>query len=84
MISLPQLPAAMKLSVLFGAKDRVIQPAWHIDHLRDLHPAPAVEVLEGVGHLPHHVAPETARKMLHALVRETAIEPTAARALRVA
>jgi pimeloyl-ACP methyl ester carboxylesterase len=81
---LPDLPAQMELSVLFGTKDRVIQPQWHIGYLQLKHPAVTVELLDGVGHLPHHVAPELARQMLDDLAQKTSGGPTDVRQLQVA
>ncbi|ARO27641.1 alpha/beta hydrolase family protein (plasmid) [Rhizobium sp. TAL182] len=67
---LPKLPSNLPLHVLFGSEDRIVQPAWHIDGLRQKHPRPMIRVIEGVGHLPHHVVPAVARQMLSDLVRE--------------
>lgn len=69
---LPNLPGDLPLHVLFGAEDRILQPAWHIDGLRQKHPGPIVRLIEGVGHLPHHVAPGVVRQMLSSLAREQA------------
>jgi len=81
---LPDLPVQMELSVLFGTKDRVIQPQWHIGYLQLKHPAVTVELLDGVGHLPHHVAPELARQMLDDLAQKTSGGPKDVRQLQVA
>ncbi|RUM23948.1 alpha/beta hydrolase [Rhizobium vallis] len=69
---LPNLSGDLPLHVLFGTDDRIIQPSWHIDWLRQKHPCPIVRLIEGVGHLPHHVAPGVARQMLSSLAREQA------------
>jgi pimeloyl-ACP methyl ester carboxylesterase len=71
MQDLPDLPAEIPLSVLFGARDSVIQAPWHIEFLRRRHPSPLVELLPGVGHLPHHVAPELAVQMLRDLAERS-------------
>ncbi|GAA3108166.1 alpha/beta hydrolase [Rhizobium viscosum] len=61
---LASLPAGLPVSVLFGREDRIIEPGWHLDWLHERHPALAVELLDGVGHMPHHVAPDLAVEML--------------------
>ncbi|MCW1409026.1 alpha/beta hydrolase [Rhizobium sp. 1AS11] len=71
---LPDLPGDLPLHVLFGMADRVISPNWHIDWLCRKHPAPIISLLEGVGHLPHHVVPGVARRMLGDLVEASAQE----------
>jgi pimeloyl-ACP methyl ester carboxylesterase len=71
MQDLPDLPADIPLSILFGEQDRVIQPRWHLDYLRQRHPSPTVELLPDVGHLPHHIAPDLARRMLVNLAQAT-------------
>ncbi|WP_246709603.1 alpha/beta fold hydrolase [Rhizobium laguerreae] len=69
---LPDLRGDLPLHVLFGMADRVISPNWHIDWLCRKHPGPVVRLLEGVGHLPHHVVPGVAREMLCDLVEASA------------
>jgi pimeloyl-ACP methyl ester carboxylesterase len=64
MQGLERLPADLPVSVLFGSGDRIIEPAWHLGWLRDRQPAARIELLEGVGHMPHHAAPELALRML--------------------
>ncbi|WSH66227.1 alpha/beta hydrolase [Rhizobium ruizarguesonis] len=68
---LASLPAGLRVSVLSGRDDRIIEPGWHLDWLYDRHPAPTVELLDGVGHMPHHAAPDLARKMLDDLALPT-------------
>ncbi|OWW05410.1 esterase [Rhizobium sp. R72] len=65
---LPDLPGDLPIHVLFGSHDRIIQPAWHLEWLSRKHPEVIVGLLEGVGHLPHHVAPGLTRRMLSNLV----------------
>ncbi|MGY5812254.1 alpha/beta fold hydrolase [Rhizobium sp. LEGMi198b] len=65
---LPSLPPHLIIHVLFGLSDAIIHPALHIDWLRRKHPAAFIKVLDGVGHLPHHVAPDEARNMLANLI----------------
>ncbi|MBB3590790.1 pimeloyl-ACP methyl ester carboxylesterase [Rhizobium sp. BK529] len=61
---LENLPADLPLSILFGREDRVIEPRWHLDWLRERHPAAKIELLDGVGHMPHHVSRDLALTML--------------------
>jgi pimeloyl-ACP methyl ester carboxylesterase len=84
MKDLPDLPPDIPLSVLFGAQDRVIQAPWHIEFLRRRHPSPRVELLPGVGHLPHHVAPELAVQMLRDLAEQSESHQTEEQRLYVA
>lgn len=67
---LASLPADLPISILFGLEDRIIEPDWHIDWLRNRHAGLTIELLEGVGHMPHHVAPGLVGKMLAALAGE--------------
>ncbi len=46
------------VAAVYGATDLVAEPAWHVPHMRALLPQTAVTVLDGVGHAPHHAAPE--------------------------
>lgn len=64
MAPLTSLPADLPVSVLFGREDRIIEPGWHLGWLHERHPALSVELLDGVGHMPHHVAPDIALGML--------------------
>ncbi|WP_432444090.1 alpha/beta fold hydrolase [Rhizobium tropici] len=68
MQSLTTLPADLPISVLFGLADKIIDPAWHLEWIRGKHPAPTIKLLNGVGHMPHHIAPDFARTMLSDLV----------------
>jgi pimeloyl-ACP methyl ester carboxylesterase len=68
---LGRLPADLPVSVLFGREDRIIDPVWHLDWLHERHPAVRVELLDGVGHMPHHVAPDLAVTMLGELAGKT-------------
>ncbi len=65
------LPADLPVSVLFGREDRIIDPGWHLDWLHERHPALTVELLDGVGHMPHHVAPDLAVAMVGDLLKKT-------------
>lgn len=65
---LTMLPADLPISVLFGLADRIIDPAWHLEWIRRKHPAPIIKLLNDVGHMPHHIAPDIARTMLSGLV----------------
>ncbi|MEF0941351.1 alpha/beta fold hydrolase [Rhizobium sp. BR 362] len=76
MALLPNLPADMPIHVLFGSEDHIVDPAVHIDWLRQRHPAIVVKLLDGVGHLPHHVAPSVAQRMLSDLARTRALQIT--------
>jgi pimeloyl-ACP methyl ester carboxylesterase len=68
MAILPKLAPDIAVSVLFGSGDRIVEPARHIKWLRQKHPSPVVTVLDGVGHMPHHVAPAVALRMLAEIV----------------
>ena len=71
MLPLESLPADLPLSVLFGREDRIIEPRWHLDWLQARHSAARIELLDGVGHMPHHVAPDLALQMLGDLAGKT-------------
>lgn len=81
---LPDLPGDLPLHVLFGMADRVISPNWHIDWLCRKHPGPILRLLEGVGHLPHHVVPGVARRMLCDVVEAFNQETELPRVTRIA
>ncbi|MBB3656694.1 pimeloyl-ACP methyl ester carboxylesterase [Rhizobium sp. BK650] len=68
---LESLPADLPLSILFGREDRVIEPLWHLDWLQERHPSAKIELLDGVGHMPHHVARDLALAMLGDLAGKT-------------
>lgn len=68
---LRSLPAELPVSVLFGREDRIIGPRWHLDWLHERHPAAKVELLDGIGHMPHHVASDLAVTMLGDLAGKT-------------
>ena len=76
---LRSLPAELPVSVLFGREDRIIGPRWHLDWLHERHPAARVELLDGIGHMPHHVASDLAVTMLGDLAGKVA--PVSALAL---
>lgn len=73
MALLPGLPEQVPIHVLFGSQDLIIDPNVHIDWLRQRHPRLLVKRLEGVGHMPHHVAPAVTLQMLSAIIE--AVEP---------
>lgn len=64
MAPLTSLPADLPVSVLFGREDRIIEPGWHLGWLQERHPALSVELIDGVGHMPHHAVPDIALGML--------------------
>ena len=57
-----------RISVVFGTQDRVALPDWHLDWLGSLRASIDVEMIEGVGHAPHHARPEAVRACLQALL----------------
>ncbi|TWB07795.1 pimeloyl-ACP methyl ester carboxylesterase [Rhizobium sp. ERR 1071] len=67
MAHLPNLSRDIKLRVLFGAQDQIVEPQWHLDWIRRKHPSPGVKVLDGVGHLPHHTARDVTLEILNEL-----------------
>lgn len=71
MQALENLPADLPVSVLFGREDRIIDPGWHLGWFHERHLALSVELLDGVGHMPHHVAPDLALTMLGDLADKT-------------
>jgi pimeloyl-ACP methyl ester carboxylesterase len=58
------IDANIPISVVFGTRDRVINPRWHCDWIRSKHPCVEIRMLDGVGHMPHHAYPETCRQLL--------------------
>lgn len=68
MADLPNLSPAIKLRVLFGAQDQIVEPQWHLEWIRRKHPSPVVKILDGVGHLPHHIARDVTLEILDELL----------------
>lgn len=60
------------LIALTGDADNVILTKLHTPPLVDKVPDAELEVLNGVGHMPHHVAPDTVLAAIDQLVRERA------------
>ncbi len=58
------------LIALTGDQDHVIFTHLHTPPLVDKVPDAELEVLEGVGHMPHHVAPDTVLAAINELVRQ--------------
>jgi pimeloyl-ACP methyl ester carboxylesterase len=58
------------LVALTGDSDRVIYTDLHTPPLVGKVPGARLEVLNGVGHMPHHVAPDTVLAAINDLVRE--------------
>ncbi|MBX5067373.1 alpha/beta fold hydrolase [Rhizobium lentis] len=75
MALLPGLPEQVPIHVLFGSQDLIVDPNLHIDWLRQKHPRLLVKRLEGVGHMPHHVAPAVALRMLNDIIEERSSLP---------
>lgn len=63
--ALPALP--IPLAVVHGAEDRTAEPDWHLPWLQSLAPQATVDILEGVGHAPHHADPDRMRAALDGL-----------------
>lgn len=55
------------IQVLYGDADTVVDPDWHLDWLAKRLPQTEIRRLNGIGHNPHHAAPEVARSMLRAV-----------------
>lgn len=51
------------VAILVGDGDRVVSPSIHAMHLAQVLPNARIEVLRGVGHLPHEASPESFRKL---------------------
>jgi pimeloyl-ACP methyl ester carboxylesterase len=64
MSQLPNVQTELPVSVLFGDADRVIDPDWHIDFLASRFQNLKIHRMPGVGHMPHHIAPEQLANML--------------------
>ncbi|MBB4576925.1 pimeloyl-ACP methyl ester carboxylesterase [Rhizobium lentis] len=77
MVLLAGLPEQLPVHVLFGSQDLVVDPDRHIGWLRQRHPGLLVKCLEGVGHLPHHIAPTVVLRMLNAIIEERSSLPEA-------
>lgn len=63
-------PRQLPVHVLFGSQDLIVDPDRHIGWLRQRYPRLLLKRLEGVGHMPHHVAPAVVVRMLNAIVEE--------------
>ncbi len=72
-------PEQLPIHVLFGSQDLIVDPNRHIAWLRQRYPGLLVKRLEGVGHMPHHVAPAVVLRMLNAIIEErsplSAVDP---------
>ncbi|PCK85513.1 alpha/beta hydrolase [Rhizobium sophoriradicis] len=72
-------PEQLPVHVLFGSQDLIVDPNRHIAWLRQRYPGLLVKRLEGVGHMPHHVAPAVVLRMLNAIIEErsplSAVDP---------
>lgn len=64
MSQLPNVQTELPVSVLFGDADRVIDPDWHIDFLASRFQNLSIHRMPGVGHMPHHIAPDLLANML--------------------
>lgn len=63
---------AVPTVVLHGTEDAIATPDWHARWLTDRAPAVTLELLQGVGHVPHHVRPEA---LIAAIRRLDAVRP---------
>lgn len=54
----------MPVAILAGDSDGVVSSTIHALHLAQALPNARIEVLRGVGHLPHEASPESFRKLL--------------------
>ncbi len=63
-----QLPVA----ILVGDSDGVVSPELHSMRLAQTLPNARIEVLEGVGHAPHEIAPDTLRTLVDWVATESA------------
>ncbi|ANL26973.1 alpha/beta hydrolase family protein [Rhizobium phaseoli] len=70
-------PRQLPVHVLFGSQDLIVDPDRHIGWLRQRYPRLLLKRLEGVGHMPHHVAPAVVVRMLNAIVEEPSPFPAA-------
>jgi len=50
--------------VIYGVADAVVDPHWHLGWLAKRLPQTEIRWLHGIGHNPHHAAPEIASSML--------------------
>ncbi len=63
----PRYPSlSMPVEIVHGAADTIVPPDIHSDRLAEQLPQAGYQRLHGVGHMPHHAAPEA---MLTALAR---------------
>jgi pimeloyl-ACP methyl ester carboxylesterase len=46
------------VAVVHGALDTIAEPAWHLPWLAGLMPDARVDVIDSVGHAPHHACPD--------------------------
>jgi pimeloyl-ACP methyl ester carboxylesterase len=51
------------VAILAGDGDRVVSPSIHAVRLAQVLPNARIEILSGVGHLPHEASPESFRKL---------------------
>jgi len=62
----------MPLIALTGSRDGVIYTDLHTPPLVAKVPGARLEMLNGIGHMPHHVAPDTVLAAIDELVRQRA------------
>ncbi|MBY0613127.1 MAG: alpha/beta hydrolase [Beijerinckiaceae bacterium] len=68
MQALKSLPSTTDVRILHGKDDGTADPRWHLGWLLGRHPKTCISLLEGVGHMPHHVAPRLTRSSLKNLM----------------
>ena len=68
MKALGTLPGTVDVHVVHGKADATADPRWHLGWLKRRHSNTKIRLLDGVGHMPHHVAPATTRANLKTLI----------------
>ncbi|MFP3547015.1 alpha/beta hydrolase [Rhizobium sp. SIMBA_035] len=72
----PELKISCPIQVICGDADAVVDPDGHLDWLAKRVPQIELRWLHGIGHNPHHAAPEIASSMLCAVAAADATEAT--------
>lgn len=65
----------LPVAILVGDSDGVVSPELHSIRLAETLPNARIEVLEGVGHAPHEIAPQTLQALVDWVAQKSAKSP---------
>ena len=66
-------PITCVTDIIYGMDDAVLDPHWHLDWLTRRIPQARIQLLQGVGHNPHHAASTVTRSVLQDAVLARAV-----------